>query len=64
MSNFDSGQGFFKSACEDACRIVSILSLESADVTKPRNKNSFWTNFKEKSIFFGRFFYMVFFKGF
>ncbi len=56
--------GFFRAACQDLARIVSILNLESTDVTKPREKNSFWTNFKEKFIFFFRFFYLVFYKGF
>jgi hypothetical protein len=55
--------GFFKVACQDAARIVSILSLDSADVTRPRNLNSFWINAYEKCVFFGRFFYMVFVKG-
>jgi hypothetical protein len=56
--------GFFAVACRDAARIVSILSLNSADVTKPRSVNSFWVNAYEKYVFFFRFFYMVFIKGF
>jgi hypothetical protein len=56
--------GFFKTACRDAERIVSILSLESTDLTKPRNQNSWYQNFSEKCTFFSRFFYMVFYKGF
>jgi hypothetical protein len=57
-------QGFFAVACQDLARIVSILSLESTDVTKPRANNSFWVNCYEKGIFFFRFFYLVFIKGF
>jgi hypothetical protein len=56
--------GFFEVACQDLARIVSILSLESTDVSKPRKMNSFWTNCYEKLIFFCRFFYLVFYKGF
>ena len=56
--------GFFKTACRDAERIVSILSLESTDLNKPRNQNTFYQNFCDKITFFSRFFYMVFWKGF
>lgn len=55
---------FFRIACNDVLRIVSILSLDSTDVTKPIEKKSFFVHFQEKSIFFGRFLYMVFIKGF
>jgi hypothetical protein len=55
---------FFKTACADVLRIVSILSLDSTDVTKPYEKKNFQTHLYEKTIFFGRFFYMVFIKGF
>lgn len=57
-------RGFFEVACQDLARIVSILSLESSDVTRPRSLNSFWTNCYEKGVFFYRFFYLVFYKGF
>ena len=113
----DQELGFFKTACRDAERMVSILALESAgnkcvvgcinswystvpvypnikykiymfhspprhaakdnlnmyvitfcnvmaDLTKPRNQNTWYLNCKEKFIFFSRFFYMVFWKGF
>lgn len=56
--------GFFKTACRDAERLVSILSLESSDLTKPRNQNSWIQNAREKCTFFSRFVYMVFWKGF
>jgi hypothetical protein len=59
-----ASEGFFAVACQDLARIVSILSLESTDVTKPRANNSFWVNCYEKGIFFFRFFYLVFYKGF
>ena len=61
-STFDNK--FFQTACQDVLRIVSILSLESTHVTVPEKKKSFVTNFFEKSTFMGRFFYMVFVKGF
>lgn len=61
-STFESG--FFKAACGDVLRIVSILSLDSTDVTKPRRKNPTSKNAYEKMVFFWRFFYMVFIKGF
>jgi hypothetical protein len=57
-------KGFFEVACQDLARIVSILSLESTDISKPRGMNSIWTNCYEKFIFFYRFFYLVFYKGF
>ena len=57
-------KGFFKTACSDLARIVSIMSLESTDITKPRHLNSFFINFLEKLIFFLKFFYLVFIKGF
>ena len=58
------GKSFFRVACQDAARIVSILSLNSADVTKPSANKSKWEHFQEKATFFGRFFHMVFLKGF
>lgn len=57
-------KGFFEVACQDLARIVSILSLESTDISKPRGMNSIWMNCYEKLIFFCRFFYLVFYKGF
>ncbi len=54
----------FVVACQDVARIVSILSLDAQDITKPRSKNSYGTNIREKAIFFYRFFFMVFVKGF
>lgn len=60
----EESEGFFRVACEDAARIVSILSIDSSAFTRPREKNSFWRNAHEKATFFGRFFYMVFVKGF
>jgi len=62
QSTFDNR--FFQTACQDVLRIVSVLSLDATDVTKPRNKNSAAVNAWEKTIFMGRFFYMVFIKGF
>jgi hypothetical protein len=62
QASFDNR--FFKTACADVLRIVSILSLESSDVVKPRAKQGFLTRAYEKSVFLGRFFYMVFIKGF
>lgn len=56
--------GFFRTACADAARIVSVLSLDSTDVRKPKSKVSFLRNTYEKSIFLGRFLFMVFVKGF
>lgn len=61
-STFDNK--FFHTACEDVLRIVSILSLDSTHVTIPEKKKSFAVNMYEKSTFMGRFFYMVFVKGF
>ena len=58
------GSKIFTSACTDTLRIVSILSLESNDVTKPQNKKSLSTTFYERVVFLWRFFYMVFIKGF
>jgi hypothetical protein len=55
---------FFHIACQDVARIVSILSLDSTDITKPRSKQSFFIQIYEKSLFISRFFYMVFIKGF
>lgn len=52
----------FKVACQDVARIVSILSLESDDIRKI--KPSLSTSIYEKGRFFGRFFYLVFYKGF
>lgn len=54
----------FKIACQDVARIVSILSIESQDFTKPRPANGTAQNFKDKLTFFSGFFYMVFLKGF
>lgn len=59
-----SSNGFFKVTCHDLARIVSIMSLESTDISKPRSLNSFLRNFYEKLLFFIRFFYLVFIKGF
>jgi len=38
--------------------------LDSADVMKPRHMQSMQQNWKEKMVFFGRFLYMIFIKGF
>jgi hypothetical protein len=54
----------FHVACQDVARVVSILTLEAEDVSRPREKQSFLVNAKEKTIFFMRFFYLVFYKGF
>ena len=62
QQTFDSR--LFVVACQDVARIVSILSFESEDVTKPRKINSIYTNTYEKLVFFMRFFYLVFYKGF
>lgn len=52
----------FKVACQDVARVVSILSIESEDL---QFKNlSLSKRIANKGIFFGRFFYLVFFKGF
>ena len=59
-----SENGFFRTACNDVLRIVSVLSLDSTDVRKPRIKVSVLQNIYEKTIYLGRFFYMVFIKGF
>ena len=56
--------GFFKAACQDVLRIVSILSLDATAVTKPQHKRSFFTQSYERAVFMYRFFYMVFIKGF
>jgi len=53
----------FHIACHDVLRIVSILSLDSTDVTKVTNRTVFLNTF-EKIVFFLRFLYMVFVKGF
>ena len=50
-SDAEEGEGFFRVACADALRIVSILALDSADVTRPRSKNSFLANAWEKATF-------------
>lgn len=63
-STFPKENGLFRTACADTLRIVSILSLDSSDVTKPPSKKSASTSFYEKCVFLGRFFYMVFIKGF
>jgi hypothetical protein len=55
---------FFHIACQDVARIVSILSLDSTDITKPKSKQPFFIRIYEKSLFICRFFYMVFLKGF
>jgi hypothetical protein len=34
QSSFDNA--FFQTACQDVLRIVSVLSLDSTDVTRPR----------------------------
>jgi hypothetical protein len=54
----------FKLACQDVARIVSIMSIESQDFTKPRPLNGTAQNLKDKFTFFWGFFYMVFLKGF
>lgn len=59
-----SENGFFRAACNDVLRIVSVLSLDSTDVRKPRHKVSALQNAYEKTVYLGRFFYMVFVKGF
>jgi hypothetical protein len=63
MSKYEE-EHFFKVACQDAARIVSILSLCSADVTKPRVNKSIYEHIRDKYVFFVRFFKMVFLKGF
>lgn len=55
---------FFKVACQDAARIVSLLSLNSSHVTTPIEQKTFIQKWKDKAVFFGRFFHMVFIKGF
>ena len=52
----------FKLACRDVETIVSIVTLESKDFHK--QPTTFRQRIIEKSLFFGRFFYLVFFKGF
>ena len=52
----------FKLACQDVENIVSILSIESKDFH--RQPLSLRAKVYEKSLFFGRFFYLVFVKGF
>lgn len=52
----------FHVACQDCLRIASILSLESTDV-ESKTKGTV-TTISEKLIFMGRFFYLVFVKGF
>jgi hypothetical protein len=59
-----SENGFFRAACNDVLRIVSVLSLDATDVRKPRTKVSVVQNAYEKAVYLGRFFYMVFVKGF
>lgn len=54
----------FKTACQDVARVVSILSLESGDLMRPRGKRSPGKYFHEKCLFFGRLLYMVFVKGY
>jgi hypothetical protein len=58
-ATFDSS--LFKQACRDVETIVSILSLESKDFHK--QPSNFQQRIFEKSLFFGRFFYLVFIKG-
>ena len=62
QSAFDNG--FFQAACQDVLRIVSVLSLDSTHITKPESMKSTAVNFQERLVFFGRFLYMVFIKGF
>jgi len=62
QSTFDND--FFRSACQDVLRIVSVLSLDSTDVTKPRSQVSGLQSMREKITYLSRFFYMVFIKGF
>lgn len=52
----------FKVACQDVARVVSILSIESEDFQFQNQSLS--KKIANKGIFFGRFFYLVFFKGF
>ena len=54
----------FQVACQDVARIVSILSIEAEDLRRPWNKNSVFANCYNKAVFFLRFFYLVFYKGF
>jgi hypothetical protein len=62
QATFDNG--FFRAACQDVLRIVSVLSLDSTDVRKPRKKLSTTQKVYEKYVYLSRFFYMVFIKGF
>jgi len=62
QGTFDNG--LFRAACQDVLRIVSVLSLDSTDVTKPRSQISKVQSVKEKITYLSRFFYMVFIKGF
>jgi hypothetical protein len=55
---------FFKAACNDVLRIVSIISLDSTHVTKPAADKPWTKTWREKAVFISRFFYLVFFKGF
>jgi hypothetical protein len=64
QTQFASENGLFKTACADTLRIVSILSLESTDIMKPRHLQPMSKNYYEKMVFFGRFLYMIFIKGF
>jgi len=61
QSTYDNS--LFHVACHDVLRIVSILSLDSTDVTKVSNRTVL-LNAYEKAVFFLRFLYMVFVKGF
>lgn len=54
----------FQSSCQDVARIVSILSMDATDVSRPPSSKSFPVQVYEKIVFLWRFFYMVFVKGF
>jgi hypothetical protein len=57
--------GFFRTACRDAERLVSVLSLESAHLTPSLpHSHSLLPRLRDQCTFFARFFYMVVWKGF
>ncbi len=53
----------FKAACQDVARIVSILAIESDDLRR-RRAATLQRSIYEKFLFFMRFFYLIFVKGF
>lgn len=55
---------FFHIACQDVVRIVSVLSLDSTDIRTPPYKQTYLQYTYDKLIFFIRFLYMIFIKGF